>query len=68
MSFVKSQLAVTLSLGLFSDVMVPEDVGTIYLRKTKEVKFAGDLNSWSCCGKSFITAIDFGPVLPTVKR
>lgn len=48
MCFVKLQLAVTLSLWLFSDLvrslMVPEDTGTIYLRKTKGVKFAGDLN------------------------
>lgn len=47
MCFLKSQLAVTLPLWLFSgmarSLTVPEDTGSIYLRKTKGVTFAGNV-------------------------
>lgn len=63
MCFLKSQLAVTLPLWLFSELVrsltVPEDMESIYLR-TKGVKFAGSCQQqhlsqhrlWSCASNS----------------
>lgn len=74
MCLLKAQLAVTLPSWSFCESLrtltVPEDRGSIYLRRTKRVKFSDNVTWRFCCGQQHLLvnhSMDCGPVLPTVE-